>query len=139
MLDCIIYNHIIYIYMHLHVYISFYNRGQSAPGGVSQFLKTCIANEDPNVNPYFSLAFLEGMKDAVHATKKKWGQTNFTASLASYIFHIQMTENEGHFSLVHMTKVCIYSEHSEKKNNTNINKISNQIRTWRFLGLQGET
>lgn len=63
--------------MHLHVYISFYNRGQSAPGGVSQFLKNCIANEDPNVNPYFSLAFLEGMKDAVHATKKKVGPNKF--------------------------------------------------------------
>lgn len=37
----------------------------------------CIANEDPNVNPYFSLTFLEGMKDAVHATKKKVGPNKF--------------------------------------------------------------
>ena len=57
--------------------------------------------------------------------KEKGGAKQIVASLASYIFHIQikiqaLTENEGHFSLVHMS---IYSEHSEKKN-TNINKIS---------------
>ena len=46
----------------------------------------CITNEDPNVNPDFSLTFLEGMKDAVHATKKKVGPNKLSHRLHRIYF-----------------------------------------------------
>ena len=73
------------IYAHACFYIILQSRLISTRRGFT-ISEKCITNEDPNVNPDFSLTFLEGMKDAVHATKKKVGPNKLSHRLHRIYF-----------------------------------------------------
>ena len=117
------------IYKHImHVYILLQSRPISTRRNFT-ISENCITNEDPNVNPYFSLAFLEGMKGTVHVKKNKtmWPNNNYRITCVAYTSYSDQNASFEwkwrSFSLVH--------QHKQQNSQPN--------QDLACLGLRGET